>query len=206
MGSGLSGCWSHRCGATLAMHGTSQSERFIFTVSTGRCGQASLANLLAIHAPYCYAAFEEPQVRPILPGPLRPIERHFRRRFVETHELLGRGRVLQAFDRGDQAFIDRIVARRLKLIRRTMERRRAHIYFDVSKFFARGLHAGFCKAIGRHALVNLVRDPVQNMRSYLIATRTSFSTTIARQPRATSCVSKGPRIPRASSIYGRGSR
>jgi hypothetical protein len=156
------------------MHGTSQSERFIFTVSTGRCGQASLANLLAIHAPYCYAAFEEPQVRPILPGPLRPIERRFRRRFVETHELLGRGRVLHAFDRGDQEFIDRIVARRLKLIRRTMERRRAHVYFDVSKFFARGLHAGFCKAIGRHALVNLVRDPVQNMRSYLNRNKNFF--------------------------------
>jgi hypothetical protein len=156
------------------MHGTSQSERFIFTVSTGRCGQASLTNLLAIHVPRCYAAFEEPQLRSVLPGPLRPIERHFRRRFVETHELLGRGRVLQAFERGDQDFIDRIVARRLKLILRTMERRRVDVYFDVSKFFARGLHAGFCKVIGRYALVNLVRDPVQNMRSYLNRNKNFF--------------------------------
>jgi hypothetical protein len=142
-------------------------ERFIFTVATGRCGQSSLTELIEKHVPGCYPAFEEPDVRPILPPPLDRYERRFRRRFVETHELLGRGKVLSAFERGDYAFIDGIVSKRLRMIRRDMKRRQASIYFDISKFFARGLHVGFARAAGRFALVNLVRDPLQNMRSFL---------------------------------------
>jgi hypothetical protein len=149
------------------MRSASAAERFIFTVSTGRCGDASLAHLLDLHVFDCYPAFETPHIHRLLPGALGRYEHSFRRRFIETHELLGRGKVLRAFDDGDDAFIDRIVTRRLRMIRREMARRRARVYFDVSKFFARGLHVGFRKAVGQFALVNLVRDPVQNMRSYL---------------------------------------
>lgn len=142
-------------------------ERFIFTVATGRCGQSSLTELVENHVPGCYAAFEEPNIRPVLPGPLQSYERRFRRRFVETNEMLGRGKVLTAFENGDQRYIDAIVAQRLRRIRREMRDRRAAVYFDISKFFARGLHLGFTKAAGCYALVNLVRDPVRNMRSFL---------------------------------------
>ncbi|MEI7803844.1 MAG: hypothetical protein WCI56_00800 [Hyphomicrobiales bacterium] len=142
-------------------------ERFIFTVATGRCGQASLTQLVQNHVPGCYPAFEEPQVRSILPRPFDTYERLFRRRFVETHELLGRGKVLRAFESDDHDYIDAIVARRLRFTRNAMMQRRATLYFDISKFFARGLHVGFLKAAKRYALVNLVRDPIQNMRSFL---------------------------------------
>jgi len=143
------------------------AERFIFTVATGRCGQSSLSQLVANHVPDCYPAFEEPSVEPILPPPFAVYERKFRRRFIETHELLGRGKILTAFECGDDEYIDGIVAKRMRDIRRKMKQRPASIYFDISKFFARGLHKGFTKAIGRYALVNLVRDPVANMRSFL---------------------------------------
>lgn len=144
-----------------------ENGRFIFTVATGRCGQASLTQLVQNHVTGCYPAFEEPQIFPILPRPFDTYERLFRRRFIETHELLGRGKILTAFEDGDHGYIDAIVAKRLRVIRKIMTKRHATIYFDISKFFARGLHVGFLKAAKRYALVNLVRDPIRNMRSFL---------------------------------------
>jgi hypothetical protein len=153
-------------------NGVTGDERFIFTVATGRCGQSSLTELVESHVPRCYAAFEEPDVRPFLPAPLDNYERLFRRRFVETHELLGRGKVLTAFERDDRAYIEGIASRRLRMIRKQMMRHGASIYFDISKYFARGLHVGFAGKVDRYALVNLVRDPVRNMRSFLNRNKT----------------------------------
>ncbi len=141
--------------------------RYVFTVTAGRSGQASLCELLHCHVPGCLAAFEEPGVRPILPGPLGDIERRFRRRFVETHELLGRGKVLEAYQRGDEAYLDRIAVARLARIERRLARDGQTIYVDVSKYFGRGLHRGFLRARGDAALIRLVRDPILNMRSFL---------------------------------------
>ncbi len=142
-------------------------DRFIFTVATGRCGQSSLRDIIEAHVPGCYPAFEEPSIHTVLPRPFESYERRFRRQFIETHELLGRGKVLKAFEIGNDTFIDRTAAKRLRRIQREMATRESAIYFDISKFFARGLHVGFLKAVGKHALVNLVRDPVCNMRSFL---------------------------------------
>lgn len=142
-------------------------ERFIFTVATGRCGQSSLTELVQHHVPHCYPAFEEPNIHPLLPAMFEAYERRFRRRFVETNELLGRGKVLSAYESGDHAYIASIAAKRLRTIRRTLTKTHSSIYFDISKFFARGLHAGFLPAVGRYALVNLVRDPLRNMRSFV---------------------------------------
>jgi hypothetical protein len=143
------------------------AERFIFTVATGRCGQSSLTELVEHHVPDCCAAFEAPDIKPLLPPPLDAYERWFRRKFIETHELLGRGKVLTAFEQGDDGFIETVAAKRLRMIRKDLKLRGVSIYFDISKFFARGLHRGFAKAIGRFAVVNLVRDPIRNMRSFL---------------------------------------
>lgn len=149
-------------------------DRFIFTASTGRCGEASFSDLINRDVPDTYAAFEEPHVTPRLPGVLGDLERHFRRRFVETDELLGRGRVLRAFAQGDDDFIERVVIRRLADIRRHMERAGKRIFFDVSKFFVRGLHVGYQRQLPRFSVVLLVRDPIVNMRSYLNRDKTFF--------------------------------
>ena len=119
------------------------------------------------HVPGCYPAFEEPGINRRLPGFLANYERRFRRRFVETHELLGRGRVLSAFDRGDDAYLEKISRRRVRMAERILERHGAHIYIDVSKYFARGLHRGFARILPSFALIRLVRDPLLNMRSFL---------------------------------------
>lgn len=143
------------------------AERFIFTVATGRCGQATLTELVRRHVPSAHAAFEEPHARAWLPGALGDLERHFRRRFVETDELLGRGRVLTAYVAGDDAYIETVAARRIAMARRHLARAGKQVYFDVSKFFARGLHLGFQRLVPRFGLVLLVRDPLANMRSFL---------------------------------------
>jgi len=104
---------------------------------------------------------------PVLPKPLDVLERRFRRRFIETHELLGRGKVLTAFDRGDEAYLDHIVALRLRMINRKLMKSQASIHIDISKYFARGLHRAFARALPGLSLIRLLRDPVLNMRSYL---------------------------------------
>ena len=141
--------------------------RLIFTVTAGRSGQASLTELLNLHVPDCLAMFEEPQVRPHLPRALGDLERRFRRRFVETHELLGRGRVLAAFDAGDEVALDGFATQRLRWIDCQAGRRGARIYVDVSKYFARGLHRALLRARPDAGLIRLVRDPLLNMRSFL---------------------------------------
>jgi len=142
-------------------------QQYIFTIDAGRSGQASLAALLQRHVPDSYVAFEEPRVQPRLPGALGDIERRLRRQFVETDELLGRGRVLKAYDEGDVDYIDHIVAKRLRRSRRAMAQTGASIYIDVSKHFVRGLYTGFLRALPRISIIFLVRDPIENMRSYL---------------------------------------
>lgn len=140
------------------------ARRYIFTVTPGRSGQASLADLVQRNCCGTLAAFEEPQVRPLLPGIAGDFERRFRRRFIETHEILGRGDVLRAFTCGDQVALERHARRRLQWIEEYC--RQTPVYFDVSKYFIRGLHRPLA-ALTRPRLVFLVRDPILNMKSFL---------------------------------------
>ncbi len=138
-----------------------------FTVVAGRSGQSTLTEILRRYVPSCYPAFEAPSPALLLPGRLGQLEHRFRRRFVETNELLGRGKVLEAFERGDDDYLEQIAKKRLDMVRRDLRRHGASIYFDVSKFFARGLHKGFRRLLPQIGLLRLVRDPVANMRSFL---------------------------------------
>lgn len=141
--------------------------RYIFTATAGRSGQSYFSDLLQRHVPGALVLFEEPQIRPILPRPLDSYERRFRRRFVETHELLGRGKVLDAFVAGDDRALDQMGARRLAWIEQRLTRTKADTYIDVSKYFIRGLHLPIARAMPNMTLIRLVRDPIRNMRSFL---------------------------------------
>lgn len=147
--------------------------QYVFTVTAGRSGQNSLADLLLAHVPNAYVGFEEPNPRLYLKrfsGFLGSLESRFRRKFVETDELLGRGKVLKAFAEGDEAFLDAIVEKRLRKIRR----QGAAVYIDISKYFARGLHRAFTRAVQDFSLILLVRDPILNMRSFLNRNKNFF--------------------------------
>ncbi len=141
--------------------------RIIFTVCAGRSGQSSLSHFFNINCAKTYAGFEVPDAGPFLPGRLGKIEQRFRRRFVQTHELLGRGRVLTAFENYEDAYLASVARKRLRLVERDLRRHQATVYVDVSKYFARGLHVGFLKLVPRFSLILLVRDPILNMRSFL---------------------------------------
>jgi len=142
-------------------------NQYIFTVTAGRSGQNTLANIIGNYAKNCYVAFEEPQINYIFKGRLSNIERGFRRKFVETHELLGRGKVLTAFVEEDVEYIESIAKRRISIIDKSMKTKGDEVYVDVSKYFARGLHVGFQKILPILSLIHLVRDPILNMRSFL---------------------------------------
>ena len=43
----------------------------------------------------------------------------------------------------------------------------SNVYFDVSKFYARGLYLGFNSLLENYSVVFLVRDPLMNMKSFL---------------------------------------
>ena len=59
---------------------------------------------------------------------------------------------------GDIEYIKKIAKKRLKIIRKKMLTENSNIYFDVSKFYARGLYLGliaclkiFCSIIGKRS-------------------------------------------------------
>ncbi|MBT6116307.1 MAG: hypothetical protein HOH66_00390, partial [Rhodospirillaceae bacterium] len=141
--------------------------RLICTAATGRCGEQSLSAFLRHHLPDALVLWEEPQIHPLLPSRLGDVEKRLRRRFVETHELLGRGRVLTAFDAGDDAALDAMARKRLAWLERQAAAAGASVCIDVSKFFIRGLHRPLTRLRPNMALIRLVRDPILNMRSYL---------------------------------------
>ena len=144
-----------------------QKHSFIFTVTAGRSGQASLTNLFRKHVFNCYPAFEEPQINYYFPEFLNNIERRFRRRFIETHELLGRGKILTAFELGNDLYLKKIAECRIRKAQRVLNEEDLSIYVDISKYFARGLHRGFAQLLPSFSLIRLVRDPLLNMKSFL---------------------------------------
>ncbi len=141
-------------------------KNFIFTVTTGRAGQETLYQILQECSINCLSAFEHPNFKQKLPFFLGDIERKIRRRFFETDELLGRGKVLIAYANRDYKYIEKIAKKRLKVIESKMEQEKITNYFDISKFYIRGLYKGFNQIIKSFSLVFLVRDPLLNMKSF----------------------------------------
>ena len=141
-------------------------KNIIFTVTTGRAGQETLHNILQEYSLDCLSEFEAPNFKPRLPFFFGNIERKIRRQFFETDELLGRGKVLVAYAKGDYEYIEKVAKKRLKLILYKMEKEKIVNYFDISKFYIRGLYKGFNNIINSYSLVFLVRDPLLNMKSF----------------------------------------
>ena len=149
-------------------------NNYIFTVTAGRSGQATLYYILQKYSQGCLSAFEAPNINTKLPGFLGDLEKRIRRNFIETNELLGRGKILTAFNESQNDYIEKIVQKRLIKINKQSSKIHANTYFDISKFYARGLHMGFNKILDEFSLVFLVRDPLLNMRSYLNRNKNFF--------------------------------
>jgi hypothetical protein len=133
----------------------------------GRSGQQTLVKLLNCCLDDAYSAFESPTIDTIFKGKLSRIERKIRRKYFETHDLLGRGSVLKAYDNNNISFINNIALKRVDMINKKLDSENKSIYIDVSKHFAKGLHIGFCNVLPEISIINLVRDPLMNMKSFI---------------------------------------
>ena len=116
---------------------------YIFTVTNGRSGQATLFKVLKEYSNNCLSEFEAPHINPIFPWLIGDLEKKFRRRYVETNELLGRGKVIEAYEEKNYEYIERVSRKRLFKINKQLNRKKANCYFDISKFYIRGLYKGF---------------------------------------------------------------
>ena len=110
-------------------------QTFIFVVSAGRSGQSSFSRFLEQAYPKSFVAFEEPQIRYVFPKFLNWPERKFRRAFIETDELLGRGKVLSAFAQNDKALLEQYGLRKFNWLKNQMATRGCDICFDINKHF-----------------------------------------------------------------------
>ena len=81
-----------------------KNKRYIFTVTAGRSGQETLVKLIESCVDNAYVSFEDPKINTFFKGKLSNIEHRIRRKYLETHELLGRGKVLEAFNENDISF------------------------------------------------------------------------------------------------------
>ena len=116
-------------------------------------GQETLYNVLKSNSLDCHSTFEHPNIKPIFPNILGDIEKKLRRKFIQTNELLGRGKVLRAFDKDNIKYIEKVVRTKLKLFEKEANKNKSEIYFDVSKYFIRGLHLGFNSILREYSIV-----------------------------------------------------
>jgi len=143
-------------------------NNYIFTITTGRSGQMTLYDILLKYSRNCLTEFESPTLyKNIFSGKLGVLEKKFRRKFIDTNELLGRGKTLSAYENNNIQFINKIVTKKLRSINRKLKKTDSNIYFDVSKHFVRSLYLGFDSLLENYSVVLLVRDPMLNMRSFL---------------------------------------
>ena len=145
-----------------------EKKTIVFVVSPGRSGQSSFAKILEQAFPESYVGFEEPQIKYFLPRQFAYFERSFRRKFLETDELLGRGRVLKAFEKDDKKKLRSFGLAKHNWIMNKMRQKNVALGFEVNKHFLHGLHIGMAELKEvNFKMIQLVRDPIENMRSFL---------------------------------------
>ena len=141
-------------------------SKYIFTVTAGRSGQVSLTEIINRAAINCHAEVEYPEIKPFYKGVLAKYEYKLRRKFIETNELLGRGNVLISFTNNNITYLADI-AKKKKILIDALLGGESKTYFDVGKHFSRGLHLGFDQILESYSLVLLVRDPMENILSFI---------------------------------------
>ena len=140
--------------------------KYIFTITAGRSGQVSLTEIINSSTKNCHAEVECPEIDPFFKGKLAKYEYKFRRKFIETNELLGRGKVISSFTNNNISYLNKIAKKKKILIDALLDDD-SKIYFDVGKHFSRGLHLGFDQILDSYSLLLLVRDPMENILSFI---------------------------------------
>jgi hypothetical protein len=140
--------------------------QLIFTAVSGRSGQASLVRLINAFARDCYAELEPPDLIVRRRGRLGSWLETLQRRYITTHEMLGRGQALRWYDDSLEDRLDHLVRKRMRRIFRLQRSKGFRTYFEVSKFFMRTLHEATLRQAPNLSLLKLTRDPIRNARSF----------------------------------------
>lgn len=143
------------------------NNRYVFAVYAGRSGGMQTTHFLNRNVEGCLAINEFPRYEASLPGRMGKWQHSFHRKFVETHELLGRGKTLEAFVNGDNQYLERITKRRIQMIDDVLKKNNRTIYIDMNKLFGRSMFRGVDLVLPKYSLIYMPRDPLKNMRSYL---------------------------------------
>jgi hypothetical protein len=142
-------------------------NRYVFAVYAGRSGGKQTTDFFNRNVNGCLAINEFPHYEATLPGRLGKWQHKFHRRFIETHELLGRGGMIEAFVNDDRQYLEKVTRRRLNMIDRVLKERGCSIYVDMNKLFGRSIYRGVDLVLPEYCLVYMPRDPLKNMRSFL---------------------------------------
>jgi hypothetical protein len=143
------------------------SNRYVFAIYAGRSGGMQTTHFFNRNVEGCLAINEFPHYEATLPGRLGNWQHRFHRSFIETHELLGRGKFLEAYVNGDDPYLEKVTRRRLKMIDAELEKTNRNIYFDMNKLFARSIFRGVELVLPKYSLLYMPRDPLKNMKSFL---------------------------------------
>ena len=162
--------------------------QIIFTANVGRSGSHNLTSVMNRHGIDCIAEHEPPDLvlrqlghRPLFAkrgwfGPDSGIAnwgRDLQRRFIVTHEMMGRGKALQWYGGGDADKIANLVDKRLRRIRRLTKGRYRH-YIESSQFFIRTFCEETAKRVPDLGIIKLNRDPLENARSLVNRQRSLY--------------------------------
>lgn len=139
----------------------------IFTAVVGRSGQNSLAEIFNKFCKNCFAEVEPPDLLYKSKGLLSGYINNFQRKFIVTHELLGRGKTKEWFEKKDFKNLDKVIEKKRKRIERLQKKYKFSTYIEISKFFMRTQYLSFHKIYPDLKLIKLTRDPIENAKSFI---------------------------------------
>ena len=135
----------------------------IFTSCTGRCGQTTLAEYFNLFGKDCFAEVEPPNLIYKQRWPFGGTVRIIQRKWIVTHEDLGRGKALLWYDNNENDKLEKLARKRLKRISNFWRKN----YIELSKFFIRS----YCDAIynlrNDIGIIKLYRNPLKNAKSFV---------------------------------------
>ncbi len=141
-------------------------EQMIFTACTGRCGQNSLGKYFNRFGKSCFAEMEPPDLIYKNHWPLGDWMRLIQRRWIVTHEDLGRGKALLWHDHDNHEKMKALANRRLKRAERVCKKNNSAVYIELSKFFIRSYCDHTFKLYPSMGVILLRRNPLMNARSF----------------------------------------
>ncbi|MBF0187275.1 MAG: hypothetical protein HQL50_05050 [Magnetococcales bacterium] len=141
--------------------------QYLYTACTGRCGQSSLAAYINTFGKRCFAEVEPPELVYKSHWPLGNWIGLIQRKWILTHELLGRGKALTWYDEDKDALLDRLAQRRHRRVQRLLKSHDADYYIELSKFFIRSYCDATHRIVPDMGALLLYRNPLKNARSFV---------------------------------------